>query len=435
MSIGNAMASAVSALQAQSQQLAIISNNLANASTTGFKSVNTAFANLVASASSSNSVTGATGGVVASARQNVGAQGTFQASSNNTNVAIDGNGFFVVTLNNDKSQTFFTRDGTFDPDDQGFLENNGYFLMGWPTDKNGNPVSQDVNSVAGLQPINVNRFTTSAAASTEITLQANLPADAAAGFSQKTSMSVFDSLGVSQSIPLTWTKSATNTNEWTLTVGNATDPTDGTTQTGTAGGNTTYTVTFNSDGTLDTITDAGGNAVTSPTLTMQNWTDGAADSTISLNMGTSGQSDGVSQFASNADDPSVDIKSAVPDGLAFGRLLNVDVSEDGTVTAHYDNGGELPIYKIPIATFPNGDGLALQSNNVYQQTRDSGQFTLHQAGQGGAGQTKGNALEASNVSTADELTLMIVAQQNYSAASQVITTSNTMFQDLIQSVR
>lgn len=432
MTIGNALWSAVSALQAQSQQLAIISNNLANASTTGYKTVGTSFANLVASTSSSNA--GATGGVIASARQNVTAQGTIQSTTLSTNVAIDGNGFFVVTYNNDMKQAFFTRDGAFDTDSQGFLVNNGYYLMGWPTDKNGNSVSSNVNSVTGLQAINVNRYTTSAAASTQIDLKANLPADAAAGASYTTSMSVYDSLGVAQSVPLTWTKSSTTTNDWTLTVGNPVDPTAGT-QTGTAGGTTSYTVSFNTDGTLKGITDSTGATVTTPTITVSSWADGAAASSISLKMGTAGQADGITQYASGSTTPNVDIKSATPDGVAYGRLTGVDIAKDGVVSAIYDNGQQLPIYKIALATFQNADGLAIKSDNVYQMTQDSGSYTLHAGGEGGAGKIDGSALESSNVSTADQLSLMIIAQQNYAAASQVITTSNTMFNDLIQSVR
>jgi flagellar hook protein FlgE len=432
MSIGSALWSAVSALQAQSQQLAIISNNLANASTTGYKSVNAAFANLVSGTSSSNAA--ATGGVIASARQNVYAKGVIQPTGISTNVAIDGNGFFVVTYNNDVSQTYFTRDGNFDTDDQGFLTNNGYYLMGWPTDKNGNATSFDVNSTAGLQAINVNRFTTMAAATTKLSLQANLPADADGGDSFTTSMSVYDSLGVAQSIPVTWTKSDTNANEWTMTIGDPTDPSTGE-QTGTIGGNTSYTVSFNSDGSLNSITDAAGDAVDAPTITIASWGDGAAPTPITLSMGTSGKVDGISQFASGSSDPDVDVKRIDKDGVAYGRLTGVDISDDGIVSAVYDNGQQLPIYKIPIATFPNGNGLAIMSNNVYQMTSDSGTYTLHTGGEGGAGKIDGGSLESSNVSTADQMSLMIVAQQNYAAASQVITTSNTMFNDLIQAVR
>jgi flagellar hook protein FlgE len=247
-------------------------------------------------------------------------------------------------------------------------------------------------------------------------------------------MSVYDSLGVAQSVPLTWTKSSTNANEWTFSVGNPQDPTAGT-QTGTAGGNTSYTVTFNTDGTLNTITDSGGATVTSPTITVSSWADGAAASNITLNMGTSGQADGVSQYASGSSSPGVDIKSATQDGVAYGRLTGVNIGKDGIVSAVYDNGQQLSIYKIAVATFQNADGLAIKSDNVYQMTQDSGSYTLHAAGEGGAGKIDGSALESSNVSTADQLSLMIIAQQNYAAASQVITTSNTMFNDLIQAVR
>ncbi|HVJ32369.1 MAG TPA: flagellar hook protein FlgE [Terriglobia bacterium] len=431
MTIGSALNSAVSAINAQSKALAIISNNLANASTYGYKSVYTSFYDLVNDSNTSSSL--ASGGVVANATQNVNAQGNIGSTSNSTNIAIDGTGFFVVTYNNDSSQTYFTRDGNFDTDDQGYLTNNGYYLMGWPTDSNGNIVSSATNSTAGLEAINVDKFATSAGASTSDVLKANLPASAAVGDTFNTSTTIYDSLGVAQSVPVTWEKTAANT--WTMTYGNPTDPTDSTTTTGTIGGNTTYTISFNSDGTLNTITDAGGATVTSPTITVSSWDDGAAASSVSVNLGTSGQSDGLTQYSPTTDDPQVEIRSDTPDGFAYGHLTGVTVGKDGTVTAAYDNGQKVPIYKIPVATFPNADGLMVKSDNVYQMTGSSGNYTLHTAGEGGSGKIDGSSLESSNVSTADQLSLMIVCQQNYSASSQVISTCKTMFDDLISAIR
>src|SRR6185369_17556721 len=149
MSIGSALNSAVSAINAQSKALAIISNNLANAGTTGYKSVTTSFFDMVTDGSSSTSL--ASGGVRATATQNVNAQGNITSSTTTTNVAIDGTGFFAVTYNKDITQTYFTRDGAFDTDDKGYLVNGGYYLMGWPTDASGNITAADTSSTSGLE--------------------------------------------------------------------------------------------------------------------------------------------------------------------------------------------------------------------------------------------------------------------------------------------
>ena len=432
MGLGAALNAAVSALQAQSKTLSIISDNLANSSTVGYKSVGTTFASLLTEETSATTYSSA--GVVASATQNVGAQGVISSTSTTTNVAINGDGLFVVTDDKDLSNTYFTRDGEFDTDNEGYLVNDGYYLMGWPTDSDGNVESTNVNNVDGLEPININRYTTSAAASTEVTLKANLPADADDGDSFTTSVSIYDSLGVAQDIPLTWTKSTTDSNTWTLTIGNPTSPSTGD-ETGTVGGTTTYTVTFNSDGTLAGIEDSGGTSVDTATITIASWNDGAAAGDLTLNLGTADSADGLTQYASGSSSPSVDVKSATQDGVAYGTLESVDIDEDGTVTANYTNGQSLPIYKIAIATFANVDGLEAKSSNVYQMTAASGSYTLHVAGQGGAGTIEGSSVEQSTVDTADEFSRMIVAQQAYAAASQVITTTTTMFNDLMQAVR
>ncbi len=431
MSLGSALSSAVSAINAQSQALSIISNNLANASTTGYKSVTTSFSDLIAGTASAQQL--ASGGVTASATQNVNAQGNISSASLTTDVAIDGSGFFAVTYNKDITQTYFTRDGKFDTDKDGYLVNNGYYLMGWPTDSNGAITSTDTNSISGLQAININKYSTSAAASTTATLKANLPADAAVGKTFTSSMTIYDSLGVAQSVPITYEKTASNT--WTMTLGDPTDPSDSTSTTGTIGGNATYTVNFNSDGTLSSLIDSSGNTVSDVTITVSSWTDGASASSVAMNVGTSGESDGFTQYASGSDDPQIEISSTNRNGVAYGHLTGVSISTDGTVTAAYDNGQSLPIYKIAVATFPNTNGLEVKSDNVYQMTADSGTYTLHAAGEGGSGKIDGSSLEASNVSTADQLSLMIVAQQNYSAASQVISTCKTMFDDLISAIR
>jgi flagellar hook protein FlgE len=428
MSLTGAMNSAVSALQAQSAQLSLISNNLANSSTTGYKTVNASFSDVLSGVSTATTYYG--GGVTTSALQNVTTQGTIGSGTETTDLAIDGNGMFVVASTGNTNDVYYTRDGEFTPDANGNLVLDGkYDLMGWPLDADGNVESANTTSTTGLSVVNVDRYSSAAQATSTVTLAANLPSDASTGASFTSSVSVYDSLGEAQTVPTVWTK--TGSNSWSLTLD---DPTDSSgAQSGTLGGTTTYSVDFNSDGSLASISDANGNAVTDPTITFASLDDGASTSdTVNISMGTAGSKSGLTQLASGETTPSIDVTTNTQDGYAYSKLKSVAVGTDGTVTATYSSGQTLAIYKVPLATFANEDGLAAQSDNVYTATEQSGGYSLETAGTGGAGTIDGSSLESSTVDTSTEFSLMITAQQAYSAASQVISTAKQMYDSLLQ---
>ena len=437
MSLDGALDAATSALQAQSKALSIISDNIANSSTTGYKAVDVSFSSLLAGASTTTSDT--TGGVTASGQQNLYAQGLVSSTNTSTNMAINGNGLFVVSSGTASASTTYayTRDGDFGTDSNGYLTENGYTLMGWPTDSTGAVSASDMNTTAGLQAINVDRYSSSAAPTTAVTAAANLPADATAGSSYTTSIEVYDSLGTAEEVPVTWTK-GTVANEWTMSIGNPTDASTGASS-GTIGGITSYTIDFNSDGTLGTISyDSGGTATTvsAPTITVASWSDGAnttTDGSITLDLGTSGKSDGLTQYATGETDPTVN-PTITKNGIAYGTLKSVSIGSDGTVSATYSNNQSVAIYKVAVATFANEDGLQAESNNVYEETSASGSYRLNIAGQDGAGSIEGSALEGSTTDTSSEFSQMIVAQQAYSAASSIITTDKDMFTALMNAV-
>jgi flagellar hook protein FlgE len=191
----------------------------------------------------------------------------------------------------------------------------------------------------------------------------------------------------------------------------------------------TVEVTFNTDGTLASTTPSP------PVLSLTGSTTGAADNTITLNLGTVGGTDGLTQYASGLSTPAVNITGIESDGLAFGKLSNISVGDNGVVNATYSNGQTIAIYKIPVATFAAADQLEAQSNWLYSTTAESGTAALQESGTNGAGTIYGSELESSTTDTNEQFSSMISAQQAYSAASQVITAVNKMFDTLISSMR
>ncbi|WP_316218471.1 flagellar hook protein FlgE [Bradyrhizobium sp. SZCCHNR3003] len=412
MSLSGALSSAISALNAQSSSLAMISDNISNADTTGYKTTSGLFEQLVTASSSSKAYS--SGGVSVSGRANITQQGLLAATTNATDVAIQGSGFFVATNSTSAGgETFYTRNGAFTTDNAGYLENDGYYLEGWRTDASGNVVGN------GLEPVNTKVALTNGGATTKTSLAANLPADAASGDTFSSSMTVYDSLGQSHTLNVTWTKSAT-ANEWTADVAPAT-ASDGTVTSG------TYTIDFNSDGSLSTV---------SSTNLGITWNNGAAASSITLSFGTTGGgTDGLTQLSSGSTTPSVSNFSANSDGISFGTLSSISVGKNGLVEATYSNGQTVPIYKIAVATFADPNGLVAHSSGMYTSTATSGNATLQASGENGAGTIYGSELESSATDTTGQFSSMISAQQAYSAASQVISAVNKMYDTLISSMR
>jgi flagellar hook protein FlgE len=424
MSLSSALASAVSGLNAQSVALSNISKNIANASTTAYKASQTDFATMLTGVTG----TDVAGGVTARSMQNLSQPGQIASTSTATNVAIDGSGFFVVagSATATASDFDYTRDGSFSTDSAGNLVNDaGYYLMGFATDSAGAVLVANTSDLSNLQPINLSKIGGTAKATSEINFTANLPANAAVGAAYTTSTTMIDSLGVSHTIGQTWTKTAANT--WSLALADPTLTSGGTTSG--AISPSTVDVTFDSSGVL---------ASTNPSpvsLSVTGLTTGAAASNITLNLGTVGKTDGVTQFASTSTTPGIENPTFTQDGALYGQVTGVTIDGKGLITASFDNGVKLPVYQIPIATFANASGLTSVSGTVYSQNQAAGNVSLRMPGDGGAGGLQASALEDSNTDIASEFNRMIVAQQAYSAASQVVTTVKSMFDTLTQAVR
>ncbi len=414
MSLYGALFTGVSGLNAQSNAIGIISDNIANVNTVGYKNIETRFSSLV-----TREVTlteHSPGGVLSSPFFAIDQQGLLQATSNVTDLAITGEGFFVVnedSLPGVGSNYFFTRAGQFTADKDGNLRNAaGYFLQGFDI-RNGNTAPPSSSTFSNLSTVNVNNLSGTATATTGIELDLNLPSTAAVNDAFTVTTQVFDSLGNPHDFDITFTK--TGTNAWSFA---ANDPTLSGVTTGTAAG--AGTIAFNTDGTPGTITTTTPFAVTG-------WTTGAANSSLTLDLGTVNTSEGVTQFASD-----FTITKILQDGVRFGVFAGINIGADGIITALFDNGQQRDIYHLPLANFPNVNGLEQTGGNAYQQTDRSGTFLLNLVGQGTVGSFTPSALEASTVDLATEFTNMIVTQRAYSANARVITTADDMLEELIR---
>jgi flagellar hook protein FlgE len=355
-----------------------------------------------------------------------------QADSTATSLAISGDGFFVVTDGN--GDVYYTRAGDFDTDAEGNLVNSsGYYLMGYALDDDGNPASGTVpTSTSALTTINLEDLTGTAEGTTEVSMVANLPADAAVGDTFSVDVEVFDSLGTSHTVTYNYEKTAAN--EWELTYSDPVLTSDGTTVTGTSSGGP-LTITFDGDGNLSAITDTSGTDVTdNATLTITGWTTGANDSSIVSDLGTAGDDDGLQQFASDEEDGDMTLYSVDQNGSNYSEIAEISISDDGVVSVTYENGESEPVYQIVLADFANADGLTAYSDTVYKESNTSGSYVLKTPGDGGTGTLADYSLESSTVDTTSQFSKMIIAQQAYSAAAQVVSTTSDMYDTLISAV-
>jgi flagellar hook protein FlgE len=426
MSLYGALLTGVSSLDANSRALSITSSNIANVNTVGFKTSTAQFATFLAGPGEDVPAS-----VQVSSSQQMSQQGLLTSTGSSTDLAISGNGFFIVTDNpaNPTLGTFYTRAGAFNADQNGLLKNGaGLFLEGWTLDANGNmPANR-----SSLNVINLGSLNGTAEATSTLSLKANLQSSAAAvgayvagdmtagtvtpQFEQ--TINIYDSQGSARPMQLAFVKTAADT--WAYEVSYQGPVAD----IGGAGSNPVATgnITFNADGTL--ATPASG--TTSFNVPWAAST-GLASQPITVDFGTAGLSNGVTQF----DAPSA-LTSANVNGAPYGALTSVSVDQQGFVTALFDNGIEKKVFKIPVATFANPDALAATAGNAYQVSESSGAATVLEAKTGGAGAIASKSLEASTVDLAKEFTDLITTQRAYSAATRIITTADQMLQELIQ---
>lgn len=427
MSLYGALYTGVAGLAANSRAMATTSTNIANVNTVGYKSTKSEFSTLLASTAVGNY---ATGGVKAVPLPEISQQGDLAQTTSATDLAISGQGFFVVTNTPIQSpvvsELMYTRAGAFQKDQNGFLRNaGGYYLQGWELDANGN-IPTNAND---LTLVSLGQVTGTALPTSTAELRANLQSSTipTAGYVAgdmftgavspqfETSIEIYDSQGGARPIRLAFIKTAANT--WQYEVIYDGNPAD----IGGAGANpiATGTMTFNTDGTI--ATPAPPTTVTIPFVAAS----GLAPQPIDFNFGTPTLADGFTQF-----DTTSTLYSSIVNGTLFGGLTGVRVDEQGYVIALFNNGVEQRLYKLPVATFLNPDGLGPLNGNAYRGTVESGGASFKNADVGGAGSISNLALEQSTVDMAKEFSNMIVIQRAYSAAAKIITTADEMLEEL-----
>jgi flagellar hook protein FlgE len=410
MGLYSSFYASLSGLNANSQSLAVIGNDLANLNTIGFKSSSTTFQDLFNTAMAGVGVQGngnpmqvGLGTSMSSIMQNF-SQGSFQSSGNVTDMAISGQGFFM--LQSPAGARSYTRAGNFTIDQTGNLvDPNGNSVLGW--NRVGNALSTNGPTV----PVMLNMGTTSPPVSTaNFSTTTNLDANAPVGATSLyvVPVQVYDSLGQAHSIQISYTKTAANTWSYALSTDDA-----GATVTGGTG-----TLNFNAAGQLVTPP-----TTVSPTIT--GWTDGAAAMTPTWDL-TSAGTPLLTQYAASSA-----TSNTIQNGYAAGSIRSLAVDQNGVVTGNFTNGQTVQLAQVALSTFANLNGLAKIGDNSWSETLTSGPPNVGPADQGGRGTVRGSQLELSNVDVADEFTKLIINQRGYQANSRIVTTSDQLLQETL----
>ncbi|MBD3670077.1 MAG: flagellar hook protein FlgE [Gammaproteobacteria bacterium] len=438
---------ALSGLNAAQADLNVIGNNIANVSTFGFKKSRAEFVDVYAASYQGISRLQTGAGVrVAQIQQNM-SQGLTTYTDNNLDLAIQGRGFFQVS---DGGGLYYSRAGMFSPDENGYVVNSrnqrlqvfaansdGTFNTGSTVDlqisTSEGPPSQTTDVDLG---INLNA---------EDTVPAVGPFDPAdpLTYNYATSVTTYDSLGATHLATTYYVKTGANSWEVYTSVTDSVDDTDGTAFVGSAGDGFAepegpaafqynqyidgpHTLDFNPDGSLNLVDAAATPTTVNYSFSLDNGAiDGPAggppffDFTIDFANAT--------QYANDSG-----VTSLAQDGYATGLLTGVDVDDTGVVSANYTNGVSTPLGKVALGNFQNPQGLQPSGDSTWQETYNSGEVQLGEPGTGNLGLIQGGALEDSNVNLSEELVSLIVAQRNFQANAQAITTENTITQTIIQ---
>jgi len=414
----------VSGLRNHQVRMDVIGNNIANVNTVGYKASRVtfeeAFAQLVQGASRppgrDAGVSGGTNPIQVGLGMNISSidllftQGNLETTGVTTDLAIQGNSFFVVS---DGTQRYYTRSGNFQLDANGRLvaATNGYVVQGRMADSLGN-LTDEITDI--ILPFGQK---SPARATERVLIGGNLDSGAGAGAAPETTITIFDEQGNEVELKLVFTKAYTDPadpnydpNAWNVRIF-----ADGAAV-------ATTTLEFTSNGTLAAVDGDSASAdftfdFPAPTGSQQ---------TVTIDFGTIGGIDGLSQFAR----PTTAVLRE-QDGYAMGELQNISIDPDGVISGSFSNGVTLTLAQVVLADFNNPTGLIRTGDNMYQVSANSGPAVLGFAGEGSPSLITSGALEMSNVDLAQEFTNMITAQRGFQSNARVITASDEMLQELV----
>jgi len=432
MSLLSALYTGASGLKTYGDSLQVIGDNIANVSTVSFKSARAQFANLL-----SQSIDAASGqnqigsGVTLDSVSTDFAQGSFSNTDRMTDMAINGNGFFVVQDPN--GAQCYTRNGQFTVTNAGNLVTSGGLdVVGYQFDSSG-------QSLGTLGPITLSQSSTqpkmtgdgtTAGSGVQINLNLNASDAPPAAFDVtqpsatsnfSTSINVYDSLGNSHAVGVYFNKTADNSWQWHA-LANGADISGGTPGTYVEGA--TGTLTFNGSGAL------ASSATTSSSF---NFT--GTPQTVGFNFGTSIAAGGTG-FGGSTQYASADsVATQSQDGYSSGSLSSVAIDPSGVISGTYSNGSTRSIGQIALANFANLQGLSKAGSGVYTATADSGLPVISKPNIGGFGTISSNSLELSNVDLATEFVNLVSNQNAYEANSKVITIGDQLLSDLVNIIR
>ena len=423
-------------LEADSTALNTIANDLSNMNTTAYKSQTTNFADLfyqqIGTTGSGDPIqVGA--GVRAASNETDFTQGSINATGNSTDVALNGNGFFV--LGDGTGSYEYTRAGNFTLGSTGeLLTSSGMNVMGYPA------VNGVVNTNAPLTAINIPvGAVQQPQASTTMSMTTNLDSASGAATQFPAEITVYDSLGQSHVATVTYQQTGTNTWSYSVALPAA--------DYSTSGGNAvpaaiTGTMQFNSSGALTGITPTGGTAETVGTATGDvssmalNFTpagsalaNGAAGMNLQWNLLSSAGTPTISQV-----DTTSAVSATAQNGYPSGQYQSFAIGSDGTVTVTYSNGQQQNVGQLALANIANLQGLSLLGSDNYATTLASGAAVIGTSGAAGLATVQDQALEASNVNISKEFSNLIVAQRAFEANAKSVTTFDTVTQDTINMV-
>jgi flagellar hook protein FlgE len=407
MAISAIMRTSASGMEAQSNRLGTVADNIANVNTTGYKRADTEFSSFIPNRATNEYISGS---VTTHVRNAISEQGVFNATTSVTDLAINGDGFFVVSDND--GSPFLTRAGSFVKNGDGELVNaGGYFLLGYALAE-GDP-SVVANGIGGLERVTISDLALQAAPSTLGVFSANVPADAAiipaanlptantaaSQFTAKTSLLAVSNLGREVSLDIYWAKTANETWEISVYDRAQADPTGGQFPYS-SGPLVTDTITFDPvTGALDPASP------TTLTIPVPN------GSPLVIDLAQT------SQLATE-----YTVIDAQVNGNAPSAVDRIEIDQQGTLYAIYENGSRVATFHIPLADVPSADNLTPETGDVYTTSTSSGDMLIGFPGQGGLGILSSSSLEQSTVDLATELVKMIESEKHFSVNSKVFQT-------------